>query len=70
MQLLARIWPEDGRFVAECIELGVVSQGDTGQQAMANLSEAVELFLETADPEEVKERMHAGSFVRTFQVTC
>ncbi|MBI4591867.1 type II toxin-antitoxin system HicB family antitoxin [Candidatus Uhrbacteria bacterium] len=33
-------------FVARCIELGVISQGKTIQQAEANLKEAVELYLE------------------------
>ncbi len=67
-QLLARVWPEEGGFVAECVELRVVSQGDTQDEAMANLREAVELFLETADESEVHERLHAGTFVRTFEV--
>ena len=68
MQLTARIWPEEGGFVADCVELKVVSQGDTEQEALASLREAVEGFLECADPSEVKERMHAGTQVRTFDV--
>jgi predicted RNase H-like HicB family nuclease len=59
MQLTARIWPEEGGFVADCVELSVVSQGDTENEALANLQEAVEGFLECADPDEVRERMHA-----------
>ena len=68
MQLIARVWPEDGGFVAECVELRVVSQGDTADTAVANLQEAVEAFLECADKEEIHERLHAGSYVRTFDV--
>ncbi len=68
MQLIARVWPENGGFVAECVELRVVSQGDTEDLAVANLREAVEGFLECADPEEVRERLHAGAYVRTFDV--
>ncbi len=68
MQLLARVWPESDGFVAECVELRVVSQGDTGDGAMANLREAVAAFLECADPTEVRERLHAGTSVRTFDV--
>ncbi|MEK7519796.1 MAG: type II toxin-antitoxin system HicB family antitoxin [Patescibacteria group bacterium] len=38
---------QDGKwFVARCIELGVVSQGKTIEDAQRNLQEAVELFLE------------------------
>jgi len=33
-------------FVAKCVELGVVSQGKTIEQAQKNLKEASELFLE------------------------
>ena len=68
MQLIARVWPEDGGFVAECVELRVVSEGDTADAAMANLREAVEAFLACADRAEVAERLHAGTYVRTFDV--
>ena len=33
-------------WVAKCVELGVVSQGETQGKAEKNLKEAVELFLE------------------------
>ena len=68
MQMIARIWPEEGGFVAECVELRVVSQGDTADGAVANLREAVEAFLECADRSEISERLHAGTYVRTFDV--
>jgi predicted RNase H-like HicB family nuclease len=58
MQPTARIWPEEGGFVADCVELSVVSQGDTEEEALSNLQEAVAGFLECADPSEVRERMH------------
>ena len=34
-------------FVAHCVELGVVSQGKTIEEARANLKEAVELYIES-----------------------
>ncbi len=68
MQLTARIWPEEDAFVAECVELRVVSQGNSEEIALENLREAVELFLEHADSSEVNERMHEGMHVRTFDV--
>jgi predicted RNase H-like HicB family nuclease len=40
------------RYVAECLEIGVVTQGDTLDQTIANLREAVALFLEGEDPSE------------------
>lgn len=33
-------------YVAQCLGLGVVSQGKTIEEAQANLKEAVELYLE------------------------
>ncbi len=37
---------EDGLYVAECPEVGTVSQGYTIEEAIANLKEATELYLE------------------------
>lgn len=33
-------------YVSRCLELGVVSQGETIEKAQENLKEAVDLFLE------------------------
>ncbi len=38
-------WEEDV-YVAECPEVGTASQGDTIEEALANLKEATELYLE------------------------
>jgi len=37
---------EDDLYVAECPEVGTVSQGYTIEEAVANLKEATELYLE------------------------
>jgi predicted RNase H-like HicB family nuclease len=37
---------EDDLYVAECPEVGTVSQGYTIEEAIANLREATELYLE------------------------
>ena len=37
---------ENGRYVADCPEVGTVSQGKTVEEAVANLREATELYLE------------------------
>jgi len=37
---------EDNLYVAECSETGTASQGETIEQAIANLKEATELYLE------------------------
>jgi predicted RNase H-like HicB family nuclease len=40
--------PEDGGYVARCLEAPVTSQGDTVEEALANLRDAVDLYVETA----------------------
>ncbi len=42
----AIIHREDDLYVADCPEVGTVSQGETVEEAIANLKEATELYLE------------------------
>ena len=58
---------EGDLYVALCPELDVASQGATVEEATANLKEAVELFLECASPEEIKQRLHSQVFVTSFE---
>jgi len=44
--MTAILHKEDDLYVAECPEVGTVSQGETIEQALANLKEATELYLE------------------------
>lgn len=44
--LTAVLHREGDLYVAECPEVGTVSQGPTTEQAVANLREATELYLE------------------------
>lgn len=46
MTLTAVIHKEGRWYVAECPEVGTVSQGKTVEGALANLKEATELYLE------------------------
>ena len=55
-QITAIIEREGDGYVALCPELDIASQGETVESARRNLIEAVELFLETADPSEVQRR--------------
>ena len=54
--LTAIIEREGDGYVSLCPELDVASQGDTIEEARTNLIEALELFFETATPEELRER--------------
>lgn len=58
---------EGDLYVALCPELDVASQGHTVEEATANLKEAVELFLECADPTEIEARQHEEVFVTRFE---
>lgn len=49
----AVIVKEENWYVAHCLELGVVSQHKTVEEAKTNLKEAVELYLESFDDEEL-----------------
>lgn len=40
------IQKDEDMFVAECLEVGTISQGKTIDEAIANLKEATELYLE------------------------
>lgn len=51
----AVITREEDWFVAHCVELGVVSQGKSVDEAKSNLKEAVELFLESFGHEDLPE---------------
>ena len=55
-ELTAIIEKENDGYVSLCPELDVASQGDTIEEARANLIEALALFFETASSEEISER--------------
>jgi len=44
--MTAVLHKEDDLYVAECPEVGTVSQGYSVEEAVANLKEATELYLE------------------------
>lgn len=54
--LTAVVQREDDGWVSLCPELDVASQGESVEQAKANLREAVQLFLETASKSEIRRR--------------
>lgn len=43
------VYPEDGVFVARCLDVEVTSDGPTEDEAVANLQEALELYFEDHD---------------------
>ncbi len=59
---------EGDGYVSLCPEFDIASQGDSVEEAKANLTEAIELFLETADEAEIKNRLHTEVFVTQLEV--
>jgi len=51
--LTAILHKEEDLYVAECPEIGTVSQGYTVEEAISNLKEATELYLEEFPIDEV-----------------
>lgn len=68
MRMTAIIEREDDGYVALCPELDIASQGDTIEEARANLVEALTLFFETASQSEVKRRMRGEVFITQVEV--
>jgi predicted RNase H-like HicB family nuclease len=63
-KLTAVVHSEDDMYVAECPEVGTVSQGHTVEEAVNNLKEATELYLEEF-PQSRKKR----AILTTFEVS-
>ncbi len=60
----AIVHKEEDMYVAECLEVGTVDQGETVEEAIANLKEATRLYLEEAPlPHDASPR-----FVTSFDI--
>ena len=68
-QLTAIIQREGDGYVSLCPELDIASQGDTIEEARNNLREAVELFFESASPNEIQTRLHEEVYVTQVEVS-
>lgn len=63
VQFNAIITKEEEMYIATCPEVGTSSQGETIEEAIKNLQEATELYLEEF-PLEIKQR----SLLTTFEI--
>ena len=70
VMLSAVLSSEESGYVALCPELDIASQGDSVEEAVANLKEAVEGFFEVASSEEVKNRLKKPALFTHFEATC
>ena len=60
----AVLFKEEDLYVAECPEIGTTSQGKSIDEALINLKEATELYLEEFPPPE-----STHPLVTTFEIT-
>ena len=63
--LTAILHKEEDMYVAECPEVGTVSQGKTVEEAVKNLKEATELYLE-----EFPLKSNGKTIMTTFEVAA
>lgn len=72
LRLTGVFWHEGRLVVSRCAEFGVASCGETAEEAIANLREAVELYLENAKMLGVLDQMPARTagdrFTTQFEV--
>ena len=63
---------EDGGYSVWIPDLaGCASQGDTLEQAIENIKEAAELYLEDANDEQIEEgKIHKDRFIVPVQITA
>jgi len=61
--LHAVVWKEENLFVAKLLELELASQGKTEEEALRNLKEALDLYLED-------EKINNLSFPRIEKITA
>lgn len=69
LRLAALIEADGDGYVALCPEPDVASEGDSAEEARANLTEALELFFEAAPPDEVAHRLRRDVFVTSVEVS-
>ncbi len=67
-RLTAVIEREGAGYVALCPEFDIASRGETVEEARANLTEALTLFFEDADPSEVGRRDRPDVFITQVEV--
>jgi predicted RNase H-like HicB family nuclease len=67
-QFTAVIERDGNGYLALCPGLDVASQGQTIEEARSNLVEALELFLEAADPSEIERRLRSDVLVTRVEV--
>ena len=70
MQFNAIIEKDDFGYFAFVPNLkGCVSQGDTMEEALSNIKEAIELYIETLEPDELSPLVKQDYFIAPVEIT-
>jgi predicted RNase H-like HicB family nuclease len=69
LNLTALLEREGTGFVSLCPEFDIASQGETIEEATANLKEAVELFLESAPKQEIDRHYDPDVIISRFEAS-
>jgi predicted RNase H-like HicB family nuclease len=59
---------DDDTYTSICPQIDIASQGETVEEARNNLIEAIELFFEAANPQEILDRMYSEIYVTQIEV--
>ena len=46
----ARVWKEDDQYIAQCLDVDIASQGDSEEDALDMLKDALELYFAKPHP--------------------
>ena len=68
MELTAIVNRDGAGYVALCPQLDIASQGSSVELARVNLKEALALFYETADSQEIRRRERGDLFVTRIEI--
>lgn len=66
VSLTIAAWPEDGRWVSQCIELDIASVGDTPDEAVEQAKDAVCSYLNTLEDLGEREAVFGARSVATY----
>jgi predicted RNase H-like HicB family nuclease len=67
-QLTCIIEREGDSYVSLCPQIDIASQGNSVEEAIKNLVEAIELFFEMASPNEILARVYSEIYVTQIEV--
>lgn len=67
LQFTTTYYLEGKYYIAQCVELGVTTQGETLEAAEKNLKEAIELYVEDVPKEELAQ-FHQHPLIRTLDL--